>query len=318
MLKLNHLTGFGSGVSGAVASVSGYFGGGSSYGVGRVTNVDQITYATSTTAANTDAVLTVVNAYHASLSDCALAMYTAGGHTGARILTAEKLVYATDTSEAVTDANLTTETSDHASISDGSTNGYFSGGARAAGPTDEVEKLVFSTEVSAVNTDAVLNVSREECAGLSEGTTHGYTLTGSGSTTAEKLTFSTDDHAYATDADAPHVHSINATGMSDGIDGYQIGGYAGASYSDKAYKIVLATDVRTAETDANLSVGRNAPTGTSDGSTNAYIGGGSSAASSHDLTMDMLVFATSTTAAETDANMTYGGYAARAASDFNP
>ena len=34
MLKLNSLSGFGSGVSGAVASVSGYFGGGSSYGVG--------------------------------------------------------------------------------------------------------------------------------------------------------------------------------------------------------------------------------------------------------------------------------------------
>jgi len=81
-LKLNYLTGFGSGAAGAgVSGVRGFHLGGHTYSPSaRADIVEQLTYAAQTMAVNTDASLPFGNAYSAYASDTALACYSAGGN----------------------------------------------------------------------------------------------------------------------------------------------------------------------------------------------------------------------------------------------
>jgi hypothetical protein len=311
MLKLNSLSGFGSGVSaGAGAAGRGFHLGGHTGSAPYQTAVDEFTYATGTMAVNTDAELVAggVKLYTAWASDTALAGYSAGGSVPPNTDILTKLTYATDTHSILTDTMIDAHSDLGATTNPESDGYFFCGQGRSV-----TEKLSYSTENFSTLTDD-FDFGRDEVTGMSAGATHGYVIAGYNQSTSEKITYSTDSTGIVTDAELPHVMSTHRTGINDATHGYASGGNTGANFSDSTYKMTFATDTMVAATDANLVVGRAAMGGAfGDGSVAGYWCGGVTAAATYVDTLEKLTFADSTTAAYTDATLSaakaYGGQA---------
>ena len=129
MLKLNSLSGFGSGVSGAasVTPVNGYWAGGRSSAKTKTT--DKLVFATETTAVSTDSELDVILVPQAGISDPTGANgYISGGNTGANTVKTEKLDYSTSVMATNTDADLPSAMANGGGVSEGVTKGYSLGG----------------------------------------------------------------------------------------------------------------------------------------------------------------------------------------------
>ena len=306
MLKLNHLTGFGSGAAAAALPGIGYVSGGSRGSISALT--DRLVFATNTTAAATDSNLTGVRYGHAGVSNPNSDGYIAGGTTGppgwALQVSAEKMAYSTETYATATDADLSAARQFLAGISEGSTNGYFVGGETM----NIAEKLVFATDTTAAETDAKLSAIRAQLPGVSDGSTNGYVAGGRANdgtfvAIADKLVFATDTTAAETDADLSFTTRHHG-GVSDGsTNGYFGGGLPDGGVITTVDKLVFSTDTSQTSTDSALSVARFGLASVNDNGANGYFLSGSTGA-----TTDKLVFATDTTAAETDADLSSSGY----------
>jgi len=177
MLKLNTLSGFGSGVSaaGGASPTYGYFGSGITSGSSTAT--DRITFATSTLAAHTDA----DQSYGAEADgDCSDAGsfgygYFVAGYSSENVATTDRITFSTSTTAAHTDANTYIARSPFSGNSDGTTYGYITESGLGVADAD---RITFSTSVAAQNTDANLATTRRNTGSLSDGPTYGYTIGG--------------------------------------------------------------------------------------------------------------------------------------------
>jgi len=305
MLKLNTLSGFGSGVSGGAAGATyGYTQGGNASLLG-----ERMVYATSVQSAHTDANLSQGKENPNATSDTTLYGYTyAGGawEGAGRVRETDRTTLATSVTAAHTDADLSTDRYLVASTSDSTTYGYACGGSHASGNMNQVtgDRTVFATSVTSAHTDADLTVGRQCFASVSDTGTYGYVLGGysptAHATDADRITFSTSTAAAHTDADIPQGNNSGFC-VTDGVlYGYHAGGHTG-SYITTVNRLVYSTSVLSAHTDTNLSQTRMAAASHSDNAVYGYCLGGNPAASKDDT--DRITFSTAVFALNTDSDM---------------
>ena len=294
MVKLNSLSGFGSGAA-AAAGVAGnaYFLGGHRSGVEQVL-ADKLVFATDTTTAVATANLNAGSMYSGFVSDASTSGYVAGGTRNAGAITdrTEKLVYATDTTAAEASADLTIAIGKPASTSDGLLAGYISGGYSDA-RISSTDKLVYATDTTAAEASADLTRACSDMAGVSSASA-GYIGGGDIGTevytaVVDKLVFATDTTAAEASANLDTGTATHAGCSGDGVAGYFSGGYHYATGSqDRTEKLVYATDTTATVASAALTSARYGMVGASDGSVNGYFAGG--AATIEDI--EILAYAT--------------------------
>ena len=248
--------------------------------------------------------------------------YFAGGDTGAYVTTADRITFSTGTTAAFTNANLSQARGYLASLSDASTYGYFAGGFTTAAVAT-ADRITFSTGTTAAFTAANLSQARYAVSGLSDGLTYGYFAGGIlvlNVSTADRITFSTGTTAAFTAANLSQAR-WGLAGLSDGSTyGYFAGGDTNsATKVTTADRITFSTSTTAAFTAANLSQGRYAVVGLSDGSTYGYFAGGLTGATATPrvTTTDRITFSTGTTAAFTAANLSQARYYVAGSSDGN-
>jgi len=259
VLKLNTLSGFGSGVSGAGATGQGTYGyvqGGQATGVNTPIG-DRVTFATSVLAAHTDADLSY-NPEQPGFSSDANSFgygYVCGGYTAGNQTTGNRTTFSTSITAAHTDANLSVGQGNLEGTSDATAYGYIAGD----GASNIGQRITFSTSVTAAHTDANLSSARYDPACTSDGNTVGYGYFCGGfphpsprTTTTDRITFSTSVTAAHTDADLTTGASDSA-GNSDMVAyGYVCAGTTGA-VADTGRRMTFATSVLALHTDADLT-----------------------------------------------------------------
>ena len=298
MLKLNSLSGFGSGVASPPPLDGGYIPGASG-----ASGTDKLTFSLGTTAVLTTANTSTSRTYVVSMSNVAGGSgWFVSGTTHTVI--ADKLVYSTEVTTATTTADLTTGTQQASGTSDGSSAGYHSGGTTSGGTRiTTTEKLTYSTEQSAVVAGAALSTARNVAQSVSDSSGGaGYIMggtTGAHQVITDKLTFATDTTAAEAGANLT-VGKMGGGASSDpdGDHGYISGGNIADVATELADRIVFSTDTTAAQTSADLSSAREGVGGVSDspGDTGWFVGGWAA-------TTDRLVFSTDTTAAATTADL---------------
>jgi hypothetical protein len=242
--------------------------------------------------------------------------YFAGGaSTGSVVVTtADKLTFSTDTTAAQTSANLSQARARLAGCSGEGTNGYFAGGTTGGSGEATADRITFFTDTTIAQTSANLSQGRYELAGISQGTTKGYFAGGTTDnanplTTADKLTYSTNTTVAQTTANLSQAKYGLAGCSGEGTKGYFNGGTTSSNavtFATTADKLTYSTDTTVAQTTANLSQGRYALAGISQGTTKGYFAGGST--NSAVATADKLTYSTDTTTAQTSANLSQARY----------
>ena len=306
MLKLNSLSGFGSGGAGAVAATYGYFCAGRDT-TDKVLTTDRITFADGTIAAHTDADLSVAGgSIHEGVSDTTTYGYVGGGNsistpTPSWSKIVERITFSTSTTAVNTDGDLAVPKRESTGISDGTTYGYWHGGEGTSNTNiDTTDRVTFADSTVAANTDSDLVTARSTHFSVSDGATYGYS--GGGwisvspykSFAVERMTFSTGVFALNTDSDLTTAAAYPA-GISDNATyGYVLGGNTGAKV-DTAERLTFATGVMALNTDSDLSGANGKPATASDGLTYGYMVGGHDGSSYLDK-VDRITFATSVTA----------------------
>ena len=301
MLKLNTLSGFGSGVSGG-GGPGGYFMG--YYG----TVVDKMVFSTEVTSLSATATLATTTGFATpNLSDKTLACYLLGGGEPS-IDTGQKLTFASDTTANVAAADLSQDRRMLGSVSDG-TYGWMAGGySNTPSPAAYMttgDKITFSTDTTSASASTDLSTAAGSPGSVSEGSTHGYLLGGytsaDGGTrldTGRKITFSNDTTALCAAADLSR--SVNSPrGLSDqSTNGYMMGGQSDAEIHSETDKIVFSTDTASNCATADLATGGKTQGGSfSNAGTYGYHAAGEAAAGGTTRACDRLVYATDTTAA---------------------
>tara|TARA_Y100000034_G_scaffold51500_1_gene63316 strand:+ start:132 stop:1100 length:969 start_codon:yes stop_codon:yes gene_type:complete len=306
MLKLNTLSGFGSGAAAGCpegVTTNGYYIGGLSY----LDSVDTLVFATSTAAANTDATLPTALAYFTHMSQKFVAAYTCGGYTAGGYAGAwkntQKMVYATSACSAVTDGDLNVShgLADTGDASEGCSKGYTISGRETDADSwgDRVtttHKLTFATETNTLVTDANYHAATSGSHGVNaplNSYCSGGDVTGAPETDGiSKLNFATDTAAEI---------AATRTAGKEGLSGFSsaTAGYW-TDYTPTQDKITFATDTVATVTDTTAnSVTHYSGMGTSDGVTYGYWTSGSGAAST---VCDRLTISTEVSAAHTDAD----------------
>jgi|ETN01SMinimDraft_4_1059930.scaffolds.fasta_scaffold17375_3 hypothetical protein len=303
MLKLNTLSGFGSGAAGGAGGAAyGYFGGGQSSG-GYSNNTDRMTFATSVMAAHTDANMVQAVEGACGCSDTITYGYWSGGYSGGsppNVDTGNRLTFATGTAAAHTDADLTTAEGNMEGGSDGVTYGYFGG----AGPEYVANRITFSTGVNALHTDSTPSVLNYDACFVPDPNVGGYIYQQGGydsgaSDISNRITISTGVNAAHTDGNMSTT-TITTQGFSD-LVAY---GYTTRSNGTGVDRITFSTGVNAATTDTVWSATKNTSGQNSDGVTYGYmIGHGGTAATADDC--DRLTYSTGVSAAFTDGDFTY-------------
>jgi hypothetical protein len=198
--------------------------------------------------------------------------------------------------------------------------GYFAGGFTTGSViVATADRITFSTSTTAAQTSANLSQARWGVGTVSDKTTYGYFAggtTSAGVATADRLTFSTSTTAAQTSANLSQAR-WGVAGLSDGTTyGYFAGGFTGASVTvATGDRITFSTSTTAAQTSANLSQARYYLSGLSDGTTYGYFAGGLTGASVTVATGDRITFSTSTTAAQTSANLSQARYVLSSVSD---
>jgi hypothetical protein len=200
--------------------------------------------------------------------------------------------------------------------------GYFAGGFTGASVAVATgDRITFSTSTTAAQTSANLSQARWGVGTVSDKTTYGYFAggtTSAGVATADRITFSTSTTAAQTSANLSQAR-WGVAGLSDGNTyGYFAGGFTGSSVAvATGDRITFSTSTTAAQTSANLSQARYYLSGLSDNSTYGYFAGGitGSSAATSVTTADRITFSTSTTAAQTSANLSQARYVVSSVSD---
>jgi hypothetical protein len=250
-------------------STKGYFGGGWSSGTTYFSASDKITFSNDTTSALTTAGVGNQRQGLVGVSNRSTKGYYAGGIlNGTWGGAVDTVTFATDIG-AYNPSGLTQARFDCAGVTDGSTKGYIVGGYTSYTVTVvTTDKITYSSDTTGAQTTANLPAARGGCGGVSEGQTKGYVLggdTGSGtnSTAAYKITFSTDACAAVTTANLSAGRRVGGALSQGSSKGYYAGGYTTANTA-QADILTYSSDTTAAQTTANLSVARANPAGLSD------------------------------------------------------
>ena len=313
MLKLNTLSGFGSGAAagGAGGATYGYFGGGATSG-GYSNNTDRMAFATSVMAAHTDANMVQAAEGVCGCSDTTTYGYWSGGYADGgspNVDTGNRLTFATGTATAHTDADLTTAEGNMEGGSDGATYGYFGG----AGPDYVANRITFSTGVNALHTDSMPPAKTYDSCFVPDPNVGGYIYQQGGYSTANsvvshRITISTGVNAAHTDGNMSATTSYTQ-GFSD-LVAY---GYTTRTYNTTGVdRITFSTGVNAANTDSVWSTGKGISGQNSDGVTYGYMIGHGYA-----VHCDRLTYSSGVSAAFTDGDYTSGRAHSAGFSDGN-
>ena len=305
MLKLNTLSGFGSGVSGAAVTVAvyGYSVGGNTGAASTLT--ERMTFSTGVFATAATSNLNVAMQSQAGHSDTTTHGYSCGGDMTD---VTERMTFSTGAFAANTDSDLSGARSTAHGLSDGATYGYV-GGSSIFSTT--IERMTYSTSVNAVNTDGSLSVGRMGVGGVSDGVTYGYWAGGYSHPTdvrhqiADRITFADSTTAANTDSDLAGAARHQIVGLSGGAYGYFSGGNPGGK-TNITDRITFSTGVTALNTDSDLSEAKGFVHAFSDNITYGYLFGGniSSPPPYRSSVTDRLVLATSVNTANTDSDLT--------------
>jgi hypothetical protein len=313
MLKLNSLSGFGSGAAGGAGGVvKGYFQGGQKDS-GNTDKCEKLTFATGVMVANSDGDLSRAPEGPLGVSDSTLYGYTVAGDAGDRT-GSDRMTYATDTAAADTDSDFTQNQVGGGTLNDGGTAYSYSVGGYYAGRVDDCHRLTHSSGTWAAHTDGDLPYVANGLGGctLSDAVSgvgsavYGYVTggyTAAAVDTSIRFTFSTSSSALHTDSDFATGSARGFTAAHCGpLAGYQTGG---SHLHNSTDKITWATSVSSTSTDMDGTAeggNRNNPDGLGDNTTYGYQTGGYQSPVYIDKT-ERMTYATDAYALHTDADL---------------
>jgi hypothetical protein len=263
------------GASLSKASTSGYMCGGTTGSVlAPVTTSDKLTYSNSTTAACTTANLATARSRTGGIGDGSTNGYVCGGFTlTAAVAVCEKLTFSNDTMGSCTSATLSGPRTYTGPCNGTSVKGYLLGGYSGTTYYATADLFDYSNDTITATTSANLTYSPSGPFALSDGSAKGYAIGGQTSstptatTTANKVTYSTDTTAAVTTANVSIRIGYGATSSEGNNKGYILGGQSLAASTviqSQAELLLYATDTTGVKTTANLTITRHLSYGLSD------------------------------------------------------
>ena len=236
-------SGYKYGLAAAGTLTDGWYGGGSQSGVGDISTVNRITYATDTATATTKGPLSLARAYLGATSDGTTYGWFGGGQIGApTVSTVDRITYATDTATASRSRVAGTGIS---------TDGYFGGGySPAAGsPVSTINRITYATDTATASVKGPLNISTGFMGASTDGTTYGWFAGGGPSlySAVQRITYANDTATASLRGPlSSSRYGISATG--DSTYGWFGGGRnpAAPGVVTTIDRITYATDTATA------------------------------------------------------------------------
>jgi len=321
MLKLNTLSGFGSGVSaGGAGSVYGYCIGGQVYPGSNTSASMRITFSTSVGAAHTDSDSSyAAEGPRGNYCGTGYGQHGSGYDAGyTNIL--NTLTWATGVS-ATTTNTLATTVIGAAQSSDSVTYGYWCGGG-GGGASTLAGRATFSTGVHALHTDADLSTPRKYQSQMTHPLLYGYSTGGyklphpTRADASDRITFSTGVGAAHTDSNLSVGRAQPANTSDNTTYGYHSGGNSGAGDWDVTDRMTFATSVVAAHTDSDLPINTTNAQGCSGAVYGFVLGYTTNWATTADTLR--ITFSTGVFAAHTDANPAAGRNHPGTLSDASP
>ena len=173
---------------------SGWYGGGIAPGVGSLSTVQRITYATDTATASVKGPLSLARQYLAASTDGTTYGWFGGGGTGGtRFSTVDRITYATDTDTASVRGPLSIIRV-RVSATGNSTNGYFGGGYTYPSPLSTIDRITYATDTDTASVRGPFNTATGFQAASTDGTTYGWFAGGGPSplSLVQRITYATD------------------------------------------------------------------------------------------------------------------------------
>lgn len=243
-------------------------------GEGITTEIDALIYATDTATAASRTNLSTPRSDLTAVSNGTNGWFGGGQISGTQTSIIDRITYATDTASAILRSDLSTIKSVLCSVSDG-TNGWFAGGANIpATPAflSIIERLTYATDTTNPITRSNLSRARDGLASVSNGTNGwfgaGNSISAPGTDNLiDRTTFATDT-ANAIARSTTSVGRWRLSAVTDGTNGWFIGGEIGGVTTNLIDRITFATDTANANARTTLTIGK-ANNGSTNNSANA-------------------------------------------------
>ena len=236
------------GLAAAGTLTDGWYGGGTQSGVGAISTVNRITYATDTATATTKGPLSLARAYLGATSDGTTYGWFGGGSPGNKS-TVDRITYATDTDTASIRGPLSGNRSRVAGTGT-STDGWFGGGySPATGSTVSIiNRITYATDTATASVKGPLNIATSFLSASTDGTTYGWFGGGDGPySVVQRITYANDTATASLRGPlSSSRYGISATG--DSTYGWFGGGRnpAAPGVVTTIDRITYATDTATA------------------------------------------------------------------------
>jgi hypothetical protein len=243
------------GLAAAGTLSDGWYGGGTQSGVGDISTVNRITYATDTATASIKGPLSLARAYLGATSDGTTYGWFGGGQTGAPVRSAvDRITYATDTATASVRGPLSGNRS-RVTGTGTSTDGWF-GGGYGGSPLSTVNRITYATDTATASVKGSLNIPTGFMAASTDGTTYGWFAGGFGPYSAvQRITYANDTATASLRGPLTStIYGVSAAG--DSTYGWFGGGRNPATPEGivtTVQRITYATDTATASIRGPLS-----------------------------------------------------------------
>jgi len=166
------------GLAAAGTLSDGWYGGGTQSGVGDISTVNRITYATDTATSSVKGPLSLARAYLGATSDGTTYGWFGGGQIGGpQVSTVDRITYATDTATASVRGPLSGSRS-RVTGTGTSTDGWVGGGfgylPSPGGNRSIIDRITYSTDTATATARGPLNTAGGFMAASTDGTTYGW------------------------------------------------------------------------------------------------------------------------------------------------
>ena len=227
---------------------SGWYGGGVQLGVGSISTVQRITYATDTATASIKGPLSLARQYLAATTDGTTYGWYGAGATGApRVSLVDRITYASDTATASVRGPLSLNNAWVAATGN-STDGWFGGGYTYPSPLSTINRITYASDTDTASVRGPLNLATRMMSASTDGTTYGWFVGGSSSGSAVQRVTYANDTATASLRGSLTSSRYGIAAAGDSTYGW-FGGGRNPAVSDTVTtidRITYATDTATA------------------------------------------------------------------------
>ena len=161
------------GLAAAGTLTNGWYGGGTQSGIGTISTVNRITYATDTATSSVKGPLSIARAYLGATTDGTTYGWFGGGASPSNVSIVDRITYATDTATATARGPLSGNRKNVTGTGN-STDGYFGGGYTYPSPVTTIDRVTYATDTATASVRGPLNTADGFMAASTDGTTYGW------------------------------------------------------------------------------------------------------------------------------------------------